>query len=197
MKPRIRSTNTDGNFAAGPWSIDFGGGITAAVERRGGHCPVYVWRLRLPDGSERTGEASQRHALLEMSCTAARWSAPAPLDLSTHEIDAWVRSAQIDTPSAIEAIGTLLRRRTGLRWSVSRGRGKRRREEIVVRSRPQRDRDGLMPWSDAVLLASVAGLDVVVPSSGVVVGSTLRARDVFIRQIAGHPRNAAALHVVR
>jgi hypothetical protein len=48
-----------------------------------------------------------------------------------------------------------------------------------------------------VLLASVTGLDVVVPSSGVVVGDTHRERERFIRQIAGHPRNAAALRVVR
>jgi hypothetical protein len=180
MKPRVRSRS--GDFARGPWALDFGDGITGECSIVDG---VHHWSVKdrgilvAADEAER-----QRFAMLSMCCAAAMLRPGAGIDMSELEIARAARASEDDTAAAIDVIRDLLHRRTGKRWSVRRGRGADY-DVITIRSLPKRERDGVMPWADCIELAAVTQTSVVVPSSGVRVPRTIGHRAAIVRALAG------------
>lgn len=184
MMPRISSRSS--SLADGPWSLDFGDGTTATVvpTRANPEVPVYCWSLNAPDITAQGHGVSQRLVLLEICCLVAKHRAPAGLGLLDLDLRRLVRRAESTAADACSVLRTLLLRRTGLAWSVRRGRGKRA-EEITVKAPRKRYRSGAMTFADAALLAAVTGENIVNPATGLVVVASTARLTTIVRAIAG------------
>lgn len=188
-KPIVRATS--GSLSEGPWTIEFGSGITARVRINREDRSIYPskrydWKLRGVGMSAHGHCFSWSSTYLQLWCRASK-ARPLPgLELSTFELRRQVeRVERGDAKETVSVLRELLRRRTGFAWSVRRGRGSSS-EFVTVAAVPSRRVRGAMTPHDAALLAGVLGEDLVNPR-GVRVEPDGAARASVVRAIAGSP----------
>jgi hypothetical protein len=134
-------------------------------------------------------------ALQVILIDAIRARPPAPVALDELEVR---RLRSLDVDAAVVAYRDLLRRRTGIRWSVRVGSGKYR-STITVASEPKSrvprprcfadsalDRDA--PWMtprDCAVLAALTGRTIINPANGLQVGNHTSDRLAVASAFAG------------
>lgn len=185
-KPRVRLGGDDS------WTVDYGNGATASFHRglnNPGEYPreVVWWSLSL-DGEvvDSSWSSNAELAAIGVWCRAAAAKhAPPPVESSDDfEVRRLAESAEkVDAKGAAKIFRGLLKRRTGISWSV---RAARRGETITINAAPKRCiRPGVMTMRDRALLASVFGTGKLVSPCGVTIASERGNRAEAVYQIAG------------
>jgi hypothetical protein len=120
-------------------------------------------------------------ALQVILIDAIRARPPAPVALDELEVR---RLRNLDVDAAVVAYRDLLRRRTGIRWSVRVG-SKQHRSTITIASEPKACVGGLMTPRACALLAALTGRALVNPASGMPVGDHVTDRVTAASAFAG------------
>jgi hypothetical protein len=120
-------------------------------------------------------------ALQVILIDAIRARPPAPVALDELEVR---RLRSLDVDAAVVAYRDLLRRRTGIRWSVRVG-SKQHRSTITIASEPKACVGGSMTPRDCALLAALTGRALVNPASGLPVGDHVTDRVAAASAFAG------------
>lgn len=122
-------------------------------------------------------------ALQVILADAIRVRPPAPVVLDELEVRR-LPGLAADVDAAVVAYRDLLRRRTGLAWSVRVGAGKHR-STITIASEPKARVGGLMKARDCALLAAMTGRAIVNPASGLAVPDSISDRIAAAAAFAG------------
>jgi hypothetical protein len=120
-------------------------------------------------------------ALQVILADAIRARPPAPVALDELEVR---RLRSLDVDAAVVAYRDLLRRRTGIRWSVRVG-SRSNRSTITIASEPKACVGGLMTPRDCALLAALFGRPLVNPASGLPVGDHVTDRVAAASALSG------------
>jgi hypothetical protein len=178
------------------WSIDYSHGAVAHFRWVPHDYPprVVVWDLYYNGQKVETKwSSSPEIASAEAWCRAAAdLMGPAPIECDDLELLRHVRT--IEGATAKDAAATLrrlLRRRTGISWSVRA----RKNGKISICRLPRHCVFGVMRPRDVALLAAVLGRRDLVPSTGVTIGSRLGERTAAVYAIAGHEAPAVVTGV--
>lgn len=122
-------------------------------------------------------------ALQIILADAIRARPPAPVahdELEVHRLPGLVA----DVDAAVVAYRDLLRRRTGIAWSVCVGHRKHR-STITIASQPKARVGGSMRQRDCALLAALTGRAIINPASGLAVGDHVSDRIAAAAAFAG------------
>lgn len=179
-KPRVTAR-------PGSWTIDFGGCEGQITElERGGY--LWTWDTASGRGFWMASETSRWDlAFTLLWGRAARRLLPEPLDIGDFQLARWASRAESDVGDAAKVLREVLSMRTGLRWSVRRGRGSSS-ERLRIKAPTARLVDGMMTCRDAALLAALLDRDLVNRRHGATIEPGVGSRTDALCSIAGVPR---------
>jgi hypothetical protein len=122
-------------------------------------------------------------AMQAILADAIRARSPAPVVLDELEVRR-LPGLVADVDAAVVVYRDLLRRRTGVAWSVRVGSGKHR-STITIASEPKARVAGMMTARDCALLAALTDRAMVNPASGLAVGNTITERQQAVFAFSG------------
>lgn len=175
-KPRVRP---EGDAA---WSIDFGNGVTARLERDPEKWPEFTWRITSEGRYESGGGTTLDHAFVGAWSVAA--VAPEPVALSRDQVAELARQAEGGARQATKILRELLKMRTGFAWSVTVGRGTAYSWITISSVSKRADKWRGLSHHDQALLSAILGWRVQGSES---IRPGLGVRASYVWRIAGYP----------
>jgi hypothetical protein len=122
-------------------------------------------------------------ALQVILADAIRARPPAPVELDELEVRR-LPGLVADVDAAVVAYRDLLRRRTGITWSVRVGSGNNR-STITIASEPKARVRGVISARACALLAALTGRAIVNPANGLAIGDTTLERQLAASAFSG------------